>query len=49
MCELPEIPISCAYFEILLVLCEMTDPLIGALSKCHIHHYIYRRHVFPMQ
>ena len=29
MCELPEIPVSCAYFEILLVVCKMTDPLLG--------------------
>ena len=32
MCELPEIPVSCAYFEILLVVYEMTDPLLGAPS-----------------
>ena len=37
MCELPEILVSYAYFEILLVVCEMTDPLLGALSQCHIH------------
>ena len=49
MCELPEILVSCAYFEILLVVCEMTDPLLGALSQCHSHHSICQRHVFPMQ
>ena len=49
ICELPEIPISCAYFEILLVVCEMIDPLLGALSQCHIPHPICRRQVFPMQ
>ena len=32
VCEFPEIPISCAYFEILLVVYEMTDPLLGASS-----------------
>ena len=32
MCELPEIPVSCAYFDILLVVCEMTDPLLEATS-----------------
>ena len=32
MCKLPEILVSCAYFEILLVVCEMIDPLLGALS-----------------
>ena len=42
VCELPEILVSCAYVEILLVVCEMTDPLPGALSQCHIHHHIYR-------
>ena len=49
VCELLDIPVSCAYFEIFLVVCEMTDPLLGAPSQCHIHHSIFRRHVFPMQ
>ena len=30
--ELPEIPVSCIYLEILLVICEMIDPLQGAPS-----------------
>ena len=42
MCELPEIPVSCVYFEILLVVCKMIDPLLGAPSQCHIHHSICR-------
>ena len=49
VCELLEIPISCAYFEILLVVYEMTDPLLGAPSQCHIHHPICQLHVFSMQ
>ena len=32
VCELLEILVSCAYFEILLVVCEMTDPLLRAPS-----------------
>ena len=32
VCELSEITVSCAYFEILLVVSEITDPLLGALS-----------------
>ena len=31
-----------AYFEILLVVYEMTDPLLGAPSQCHTHHSIFR-------
>ena len=38
--SLPEILVLCAYFEILLGVCEMTDPLLGAPSQCHIHHPI---------
>ena len=49
VCELLEIPVSCAYFEILLVVYEMTDPFLGTPSQCHIHHPIFQRHVFPMQ
>ena len=30
VCELLKILVSCAYFEILLMVCEMTDPLLGA-------------------
>ena len=37
VCELLDILVSCAYFEILLVVCEMTDPLLRAPSLCHIH------------
>ena len=47
VCELPEIPVSCAYFEILLVVYEMTDPLLGAPSQCHIHHLICRNMSSP--
>ena len=32
VCGFPEILVSCVYFEILLVVYEMTDPLLGALS-----------------
>ena len=32
MCEFPEILVSCVYFEILLAVYEMTDPLLGAPS-----------------
>ena len=49
VCELPEIPVSCAYFEILLAVYEMIDLLLGAPSQCHIHHLICQRHVFSMQ
>ena len=49
VCKLPEILVSCSYFEILLVVYEMTDPLLGALSQCRIHHPICQRHVFSMQ
>ena len=45
--ELPEIPVSYAYFEILLVVYEMTDPLLGAPSQCHIHHPICQRMSYP--
>ena len=48
VCELPKIPVLRAYFKILLVVCEMTDPLLGASSQCHIHHPICRQPVFPM-
>ena len=32
ICGIPEILVSCAYFEILLVVYEMTDPLLEAPS-----------------
>ena len=32
VCGFPEILVSCVYFEILLVVYEMTDPLLGAPS-----------------
>ena len=32
VCGFPEILVSCVYLEILLVVYEMTDPLLGAPS-----------------
>ena len=40
VCGFPEILVSCAYFEILLMVYEMIDPLLGAPSQGHIHHPI---------